>query len=125
MKKVLIVEDNKELQELMHGPLLAANFEVAFADSGEEGISMYKLGNFDIVVADVNIGALCGLSLLREIRRIDSEAIVIVMSGSISDYKDAAYKAGAFHYMYKPFSISALLQSLVSSIHYKKALVVA
>src|SRR5450432_410045 len=103
MKRILIIDDDMDMCNLLGRFLQKKGFETEAAHSGNKGIAKFKESKFDIVLCDFRLGDKEGREVLREIKHADHHAIVIIITG-YSDIKVAVdvIKAGAFDYITKP-----------------------
>ncbi len=103
MKRILIIDDDMDMCNLLSRFLQKKGFETEAAHSGNKGIAKFKESKFDIVLCDFRLGDKEGREVLREIKQVDHRAIVIIITG-YSDIKTAVdvIKAGAFDYITKP-----------------------
>ena len=84
---ILVVDDEKTLQDLLRPTLEKRNFKVLTAFDGDEAIAVYKenQGNIDIVLLDILMPKLSGLSTIPELKRINPHIKIIGMTGSMLD----------------------------------------
>ncbi len=111
MRKVLVVEDEESIREVIALNLRMAGYEVAEAGSAEEALALMSGGGrFDVAVLDIMLPGMNGFSLCENIRR-DSDAIGIIMlsAKTLETDKIKGLSIGADDYMTKPFSVSELL----------------
>ena len=111
MRKVLVVEDEASIRELIALNLQMAGWEVLEAENGERGLRRLKEeGPCDAAVLDVMLPGIDGFSLCETIRRDDTEIGIIILSakGQEED-KVRGLSIGADDYITKPFSVSELL----------------
>jgi two-component system response regulator HydG len=103
MKRILIIDDDMDMCNLLGRFLGKKGFETEAAHSGNKGIAKFKESKFDVVLCDFRLGDKEGRDVLKEIKQIDPYAIVIIITG-YSDIKTAVdvIKAGAFDYITKP-----------------------
>jgi two-component system response regulator HydG len=103
MKRILIIDDDMDMCNLLGRFLQKKGFETEASHSGNKGIAKFKESKFDIVLCDFRLGDKEGREVLRDIKQIDPYAIVIIITG-YSDIKTAVdvIKAGAFDYITKP-----------------------
>ncbi|WP_457755336.1 sigma-54-dependent transcriptional regulator [Thermovibrio ammonificans] len=108
--RVLVVEDDPTQRELLVELLQEEGFNVSSAPSAERALSFFQKKRFDVVVTDVRLEGMSGLELLERLKELDSAVEVIVIT-AFSSVEDAikAIKAGAFHYVTKPFEPEVLL----------------
>src|SRR6185312_9262671 len=103
MKRILIIDDDMDMCNLLGRFLQKKGFETEASHSGNKGIAKFKESKFDVVLCDFRLGDKEGREVLREIKLIDPYAIVIIITG-YSDIKTAVdvIKSGAFDYITKP-----------------------
>jgi DNA-binding response OmpR family regulator len=109
-KKILIVDDEDTLRELVRNELEHNGFEVVEAPGGAEALS-YLVGNeVDLVILDIKMPGLGGLDVLQRIREDDLARKVIMLTG-VGELKIAreSLELGASDFMSKPFDMSNLL----------------
>ncbi|MCC5841117.1 MAG: response regulator [Opitutales bacterium] len=113
MPKVLVVDDAKGVHEMLRTLFETLNVEAAFAFSAIEAIGLFKKSSFDVVLTDVRMDKIDGITLTRKIRKLDPDSVVIVMTAY--DRKDdilEALKLGAFDFFIKPFLVNEFTASL-------------
>lgn len=110
LHKVLVVEDDDGLREALIDTLTLANYQCIEADSAESALLLLQNHAVDIVVSDVQMGGMSGLSLLKSIKSQQSNLPVLLMTayGTIDDAVQAM-KDGACNYIAKPFAPEVLL----------------
>jgi two-component system, NtrC family, response regulator HydG len=103
MKRILIIDDDMDMCNLLGRFLQKKGFETEASHSGGKGIAKFKESRFDVVLCDFRLGDKEGREVLKEIKQIDPHAIVIIITG-YSDIKTAVdvIKSGAFDYITKP-----------------------
>ncbi|MEO5947473.1 MAG: sigma-54 dependent transcriptional regulator [Chitinophagaceae bacterium] len=103
MKKILIIDDDLDMCRLLSHYLQRKGFETDTAHTGGKGLSKFKESNFEMVLCDFRLGDMNGKEVLQEIKKINAEAIVIIITG-YSDVKMAVeiIRHGGFDYITKP-----------------------
>ncbi len=116
-KKVLIIDDDADICALLSRFLTKNGLEVEVAYTAANGILKFKEGSFDIVICDYRLGENSGKDVLLEIKQINPNAIVIIITG-YSHIKTAVdvIKAGAFDYIAKPLIPDEVLNVLSSAL---------
>lgn len=111
MRKVLVVEDEDSIRELISLNLHMAGYQVVEANSAERALALLAAGETcDAAVLDVMLPGMNGFSLCEAIRRDDSDIGIIILSAkSMEQDKIKGLSIGADDYMTKPFSVSELL----------------
>lgn len=106
---VLIVDDDKLVNEFLTETLTRAGYKCVSAFSGEEAITRFKAQTFDIVLTDLKMREMDGLTLLHQIKTISPETTVIMMTayGTV-ETAVKAIKLGAYDFLLKPVSPEAL-----------------
>jgi len=109
-QKILVVEDDARVSELLVRGLTEHGFEVIAVADGIEAISTFAAQRFNLVITDVILPGLSGLDICRQFRRINPEAPIIMLTalGNTDDKLDG-FDAGADDYMVKPFELRELM----------------
>ncbi|MDC0253916.1 sigma-54 dependent transcriptional regulator [Bacteriovoracales bacterium] len=110
MQRVLVVDDDKVLQESVKQALEFHHFKVDVADNGKEALGAVYRENYDLVVMDVNMPEMDGIEALGEIKKYDPSIIVLILT-AYSNVGDAVkvVKEGAYNYLEKPISAENLV----------------
>jgi len=107
--KILVADDDEVTRKLLREVLEREGYQVVLAASGEEAVSRLKKESFSIVLSDIRMVELDGMAVLREAKRHDSGAVVILMTGFGSmEGAIEAIQEGAFDYVSKPFKMDNL-----------------
>lgn len=110
MKKVLYVEDDRDILEIMQDILESFFDEVYLAYDGEEGYNLYKETKPDIVISDILMPKMNGLELAKKILdENENQKIILVTADNESDYHTKANEIGVFGYLNKPVDFNELL----------------
>lgn len=116
MTKVLIVEDEKELAEILVEYLAVEGFAATAAFDGEEGMTKFAELNPDIIILDIMLPKMNGIELCKKIRE-KSDALVIMLSARNGEMdKVVCFGAGADDYVTKPFSPVELIARVKAHI---------
>ncbi len=117
MKRILIIDDDIDMCQLLARFLQRKGFETDFATSGNKGIAKFKESLFDLILCDFRLGDKEGGEVLKEIKQINHKAIVIIITG-YSDIKIAVevIKQGAFDYITKPLVPDEILHLINRAI---------
>ena len=107
--RLLIVEDEKQICDMVAKSLYAAGYEVDTCYDGKEALECILSENYDLIVLDLNLPGMDGMELLKELRKYNDETKVLILSarGQIAD-KVEGLDAGANDYMEKPFHLQEL-----------------
>ena len=121
MASVLIVDDLPAVHEMLEAVINPCGFLSAFALNGQDALKRYREGNIDVVLVDIAMEPMDGITVLKELRTIDPNAIVIMMTGySSTDTAMQALKFGAFDYVQKPFRLEELVKTLHRAVDARK-----
>lgn len=124
MPSLLIVDDLVSIHEMLGAVIQPIGYELAFATDGEKGLATYKAGKFDVVLADIDMKPMDGLTLLKNIKEFDASAVVIIMTAYAStESAIQALKYGAFDYLQKPFKVDELLRTLKRAVEFRQSAV--
>ncbi len=108
--KVLVIDDDPSMLELMEFQLQAQGYETTLAQTGEEGLKLAEGYRFDVALADLQLPDLDGIEVIRRLKEISPASEIIVVSGygSVSKAVEAT-KAGAFYFVEKPVEFEELM----------------
>ncbi|HTQ32354.1 MAG TPA: sigma-54 dependent transcriptional regulator [Opitutaceae bacterium] len=121
MPSVLIVDDLLSIHEMLEAVIQPTGFATAFATDGEKGLVRYKAERFDLVLADIDMKPMDGITLLKQLKLYDPKAIIIIMTAYAStDSAVQALKYGAFDYLQKPFRVDELIATLKRGMEFKQ-----
>ncbi|HOX25326.1 MAG TPA: response regulator transcription factor [Candidatus Krumholzibacteria bacterium] len=108
-KRLLIIEDDQELIDLLSLHLESEGFQVVAAADGEAGLHAFQDGTYAIVILDWMLPSMSGLEVLREIRSQDSRTPVLMLTARTEEAdKVLGLELGCDDYMTKPFSVREL-----------------
>lgn len=120
MPSVLIVDDLLSIHEMLEAVIQPTGFHTTFTTDGEKALAKYKAEKFDLVLADVDMKPMDGITLLRQLKQYDSNCVVIIMTAYAStESAIQALKYGAFDYLQKPFRVDELIATLRRGIEFK------
>ena len=109
MKKIIIVEDEKEIRNILKVYLLTAGYEVTEAADGEEAMRIFYEKPFDLVVLDIMLPKKDGWSICREIKEYSSVPVIIITARDNENDEVFGFEIGADDYITKPFSNKVFL----------------
>jgi len=113
--KILTVDDSASMRNLVKMTLLDAGFEVAQANDGREALTAAQAGNYDLVLADVNMPNMDGIQLIRELRADANYRLTpILMLTTVTNPAQRAEgkAAGATGWIVKPFHPDQLVTAI-------------
>jgi CheY-like chemotaxis protein len=104
-RRILVVDDEKNIRLTVQHSLLAADYEVETASNGMEGLQKFRSGQFDLILMDLRMPQVNGIEMLRQIREFDQHAAAIVITAYLTiDTLLEAFGLGVSDYIRKPFS---------------------
>jgi DNA-binding NtrC family response regulator len=123
--RLLIVEDDQVLREMLEHYLKTDGFTVDVAVNGQEGYDKHKQSGYDLIITDLNMPQMTGIELVQKIRDYDEFVEFIIITGYATlESAVEAIKIGAFDYIVKPFKLDELhvaVKNACDKITLKKA----
>ena len=118
--KILVVEDDNQIQELIVEFLSSQDYVVDTANDGVEGYEKFKEGEYDLVILDVMMPRLDGHSLCKMIRSIDKEVSIIFLTALGDEENEInGFYLNADDYISKPFSFNILIKRVEAVLRRK------
>lgn len=118
---VLVVDDEEVMRDVLGRLLMSEGYQVELAKTGEEGLDKYQQQTYDLVLLDVSMPGIGGLSTLEELIRLDTEAVIIMITAYATfDTAIAAWQRGAFNCIKKPFDNKEILKLVSAGIKRKR-----
>lgn len=109
MYKVLIIEDEQRVANLLRRGLEEMGYQAFTAYDGEMGLRLFRAGSYDLIICDVILPKINGFDLIKSIKSLHKEIPVIMLTAlGTTDDKLEGFDAGADDYMVKPFDIREL-----------------
>ena len=116
-KQVLIVDDEPNLRKILAAQLSRDGYDVMTAEDGEQGLEMLREHHIDLVVTDLKMPKVDGMTLLREALREDPDLpVVMITAHGTVDTAVEALKTGAFDYLTKPFDKDEVRQIVAKAL---------
>ncbi len=112
MTDILIVEDNKELADLLCDFLRPENYTVSVAQSGEKALQLYEKYGARLIVLDIMLPGIDGFEICERIREKSNTPIIIVSARTAKDDKLNGLSLGADDYIEKPYDIDIMLAKI-------------
>ncbi|HTO45581.1 MAG TPA: response regulator transcription factor [Burkholderiales bacterium] len=108
--RMLLVEDEKKVSELVARALRAERYAIDVADDGTQGWELARTYDYDLIILDLMLPGLSGEELLRRIRRKNSHVPILVLTArDATADKVSNFEAGADDYLTKPFAFAELI----------------
>ena len=112
MSDILIVEDNKELAEVLCDFLRAENYTVSIANNAEKALSLYQTYGAKLIILDILLPGRDGFFICEKIRQESNTPILIVSAKTAKDDKLLGLNLGADDYIEKPYDIDIMLAKI-------------
>jgi two-component system alkaline phosphatase synthesis response regulator PhoP len=110
MKKVLIVEDDPQIVNLLKIHLIDLNYELSVASNGLKGYQLASEQKFDLIILDITLPEMDGITVCQKIRRLEHYVPILMLTAKAEEIdKVLGLESGADDYMTKPFGIRELL----------------
>ena len=108
-KRLLLVEDEPFLGNVIEDSLKQKGYSVAYANDGKKGYNMFLNGNFDLLILDVMLPFIDGFALAKQIRKVNEETPILFLTAK-TETEDLVkgYESGGNDYLKKPFSLEEL-----------------
>lgn len=116
MKKILIVEDEMEIRNILKLYLLKEGYDVMEAEDGEVAIKLFYEKPFDLVILDIMLPKKDGWSVLREIKKYSSVPVMILSARDDDEDELFGFEIGTDEYITKPFNNKILLARIKALI---------
>jgi len=115
MTHILAVDDSPSMRDMVRIALTSAGFQVSQACDGEEALAMARAGSYDLVLSDVNMPRMDGISLIRALRAeaaYKHTPILMLTTESSAERKKQGKEAGATGWIVKPFDPGQLVATM-------------
>lgn len=121
MKRILIVEDDVNILDIVAFNLEAAGYQTVKCERGDEGLKLLKEQEFDLAILDIMLPVVSGLEILAQIRKISDIPIILMSAKTSEEDKLAGFSSLADDYITKPFSVKELVARVgVHLLRYSK-----
>jgi excisionase family DNA binding protein len=115
--RVLVVDDEPSIRDLLSRTLDMAEYDVEVAPDGQSGVERLRLRDFDLLIADLRMPGMDGLTLIREARRFRAGLKVIIITGfSTESSAIEAVNLGVNGYLIKPFRVPQVLSAVARAL---------
>src|SRR3989454_2578046 len=123
-RDVLIVDDDRQVRDVLHQIFLAAGYKCVLAKDGDEGLQVFKAGRPPLVVTDLKMPGITGIELLQQVRAVDDDIAVLVLTDA-ADVKTAiaGLKLGAHAFLMKPINVDELLIATERALERRQLLI--
>ncbi len=118
---ILVVDDEEIMRDVLETILSGAGYKVDLAKTGEEGVETYTKKPYDVVLLDVSMPGIGGLTTLEEIMKIDAEAVVLMVTAYATfETAVSAWEKGATGCIRKPFQNEQILAMVTRGIRKRR-----
>ena len=114
MKKILVVEDDFDIQELVHSFLQEAGYEVDVANDGVEAIDIFSNSQFDLILLDIMLPKIDGFTLCELIRKQSQVPIIMLTALNGEEEQIKGLDLQVDDYITKPFSMPVLIRKIAA-----------
>ena len=119
--RVLVVDDERSMRELLAIMLRQAGHQVTLADGGEQALEALRGGSFDLVITDLRMRRVDGLAVLRATKELSPHTVVLVVTAFAStETAVEAMKLGAYDYVTKPFKTDEIKLTIANALERKR-----
>lgn len=123
MSKILVVDDELSIVEVLRTILKRNGYEVTATDNGVKALELLKLEEFELLISDIRMKPMDGLELLSKAKEVQPGLSVIMMTAYATiETAVETMKSGAYDYVCKPFKVDELLLTVERAISYNKIL---
>ena len=112
MADIIVVEDDKEIGELLMDFLVAEGYDTYLAPTGEEALDVYEDEGAKLIILDIMLPGMDGLAVLSSIREMGNAPVIIVSGKNAKEDKLDGLNLGADDYVEKPYDIDILLAKI-------------
>ncbi len=115
-----VVDDETIIHEVLSQLLTSEGYEVELSSSGEEALQKHSSQAYDVILLDLLMPGLDGIEVLKSIKKMDPQAVIIIITAYASvESAIAAMKMGAYDYIQKPFKHDELLLTIERALEHK------
>lgn len=114
--RILLVEDDKEISEMLKNYLTTENYKVVCAGDGQTACTIFDNSGFDLVLLDLMIPKISGMDVMQHIRQSSVIPIIIISAKDSESDKTLGLGLGADDYITKPFSVVEVLARIKSNL---------
>ena len=115
---LLVVDDDRGMRDTLLDILEARGYRVGVASDGVEALEAVKSEAHDLVLMDIAMPRMNGVEALKELKRIDGQTIVIMMTAyAVQDLIEEALREGVYEVVYKPLDVDEVLKLVDQAIN--------
>ncbi|MEE4364175.1 MAG: sigma-54 dependent transcriptional regulator [Desulfotignum sp.] len=114
---ILVVDDDEGMREFLELLLTRENYRVSTARTGKQAVNMIQKNTYDLVLADIRLGDITGLDVLKQVKKQHPDTVVIMISAySTTEIAVKAMNEGAYDFVPKPFDNDELRQTIARAL---------
>ena len=116
-KKILVVDDEQHVRQLIGKVLEKEGYEVLTACNGEEGLEIFQKNNIDLIISDIKMPKMNGIEFLHKVKEQEpGVGFILITAFATMETAIDAIKSGAQDYVTKPFDIKEILNAVKKDI---------
>ncbi|WP_224368505.1 response regulator [Hyalangium versicolor] len=116
-ERILVVDDEFDVREGLAKLLAMEGYDVATAENGTRALERARAAEFDLVLTDLRMPGMSGVETLVELKKLQPDVMVIVVTGFASDATAAnCVREGAYDVVHKPFDLNQLLSLIEKAL---------
>lgn len=113
MAKILVIDDEPGIRDLLDTLLRRKGYVVVLAESGRKGLELFRRDHHDVIILDMKMPGMDGLTVLQEIHRLDPrQPVIILMGAGTAEMEQQVRALGVTEFVEKEFSLDHLGDSL-------------
>jgi DNA-binding NtrC family response regulator len=113
MTKILVIDDEQGIRNLLDTLLRAKGYDVVLADGGRKGLELFRREHPDVIVLDLNMPEMNGIAVLEQVRSLNPGQPVIVLTGAgTPEMEQRVYALGVSEFVHKEFALHRLGEAL-------------
>ena len=123
-RDILIVDDDRQVREVLNEIFVSAGYNVLLAVDGREGLDTFRAARPPLMITDLQMPIMTGIQLLQAVRAMDPDAAVVVLTGA-ADVRTAieSLKLGAYDFIMKPVDVDELLIATERALERRQLLI--
>lgn len=114
--KILFVDDDPNIQKMVEIFLRNKNYEITFAINGRSALKIFNTGSFDLIITDIQMPVMDGLTLAKEVRKKDKNIPIIVVSAFGQESMSKKMRQQNAFVLNKPFERQLLIAAIEKGI---------